>query len=125
VEVRSLYREPETAAPVDHPALELIKAIPATWDATVVLPPSEVGEVVVFARRKADAWFLAVLNGPAARTVKIPLAFLGDGNYQALEVRDDPRDPAAVRVIKAAANRDGSVTLDLPAGGGFVGRYTR
>jgi alpha-glucosidase len=110
---------------LDHPALELIKAIPATWDATVVLPPSEVGEVVVFARRKADAWFLAVLNGPAARTVKIPLAFLGNGDYQALEVRDDPKDPAAVRVIKAAANRGGSVTLDLPAGGGFVGRYTR
>lgn len=110
---------------LDHPAVEMIKSIPATWDETVVLPPSGIGEVAVFARRKGDTWFLAVLNGPAARTVKIPLAFLGDGKFQALEVRDDPADPAAVRVARAAVNRDGSVTLDLPAGGGFVGRYPK
>ncbi|HKB01695.1 MAG TPA: glycoside hydrolase family 97 catalytic domain-containing protein [Gemmataceae bacterium] len=109
---------------LDHPAVEMIKSIPATWDETVVLPPSEIGEVAVFARRKGDAWFLAVLNGPAARRVKVPLAFLGNGKYHALEVRDDPTEAAAVRVEKAAANRDGSVTLELPAGGGFVGRYT-
>jgi alpha-glucosidase len=110
---------------LDHPGVEIIKSIPATWDETVVLPPSEVGEVAVFARRKGDAWFLAVLNGPAAQTVKVPLAFLGTGKYQTLEVRDDPADPAAVRVGKAAAGRDGSLTLELPAGGGFVGRYMR
>jgi alpha-glucosidase len=110
---------------MDHPAVEMIKSIPATWDETVVLPPSEIGEVALFARRKGDAWYLAVLNGPAARTVKVPLTFLGNGKYLALEVRDNRTDPAAVYVEKAAANRDGSVTLELPAGGGFVGRYTR
>jgi alpha-glucosidase len=109
---------------LDHPAVEMIKSVPATWDETVVLPPSEVAEVAVYARRKGDVWFLAVLNGPVARTVKVPLAFLGDGKYQVLQVRDDLRDPAAVQVEKGAAGRHGSVALELRAGGGFVGRYT-
>src|ERR1041384_1146294 len=39
---------------LDNPACELIKTIPAVWDETVVLPPSEIGELVAFARRKGS-----------------------------------------------------------------------
>jgi len=35
--------------------------IPECWDETRVLPPSEIGQVVVFARRKGKEWYLAVL----------------------------------------------------------------
>src|SRR6185295_6364723 len=58
-----------------NPAIEMIKSIPSIWDETVVLPPSEIGEVAVFARRRGDAWFLAVLNGPTARNIEVPLSF--------------------------------------------------
>src|SRR5207248_411343 len=34
---------------------QLMKAIPAAWDETVVLPLSEIGEVAAFARRSSDA----------------------------------------------------------------------
>ena len=30
---------------VDSPACDMIKSIPATWDDTIVLPPSEIGEL--------------------------------------------------------------------------------
>ena len=52
------------------PAVEMIKAIPAVWDETIVLPPSEIGELAALARRKGDVWFVAVLNGPAAVSQK-------------------------------------------------------
>jgi alpha-glucosidase len=107
------------------PAVELIKTIPAVWDETIVLPPSEVGEVAVYARRRGTTWFLAAVNGPATRSITVPLTFLGEGDYRLLEARDDAADPAAIRMGDTKADRTGSVKLDLPAGGGYVGRFTR
>src|SRR5262249_47035120 len=42
-----------------NPCADMIKSIPSFWDETVVLPPSEIGEVAVFARRRGETWFLA------------------------------------------------------------------
>jgi alpha-glucosidase len=108
-----------------NPACDVIKSIPATWDETVVLPPSEIGEVAVFARRKGDVWFLAVMNGPAARSVKAPLSFLGDGEYAATLVHDAKDDAAAVTVEKATLKRGDSLSIDLREGGGFLARFTK
>jgi alpha-glucosidase len=73
---------------LENPAVEMIKSIPSTWDETIVLLVSEIGEIAAFARRKGNAWFLAILNGPSATTVKIPLSFLGSTGYSSLIVRD-------------------------------------
>ena len=103
----------------------MIKSIPAVWDETIVLPVSEIGEVAAFARRSGDIWFLAIVNGPAARTLTVPLSFLGRGSYQALVVRDHADNPAAVRIEKRDARRKESVTVELASGGGFIARFTR
>src|SRR5262249_20868767 len=66
-----------------NPAVGMIKSIPSVWDETIVLPFSEIGEVAAFARRHGDVWFLAILNGPTARKVHIPLAFLDAGSRRA------------------------------------------
>src|SRR5262249_42715029 len=110
---------------LDNPCAPMIKSIPAVWDETVVLPPSEVGELAVFARRRGDTWFLAAVNGPAARTVRVPLSFLGPGEYRAHLVRDRKDGPAAVRVEDAKAQRGDALDLELSSGGGFVGRFSR
>ena len=109
---------------LEHPAAEMIRSIPATWDQTVVLPPSEIGEVAAFARRSGDRWFLAVLNGPAPRTAKFPLTFLGAGDYDGLLVRDPAGDPAAVEVQRRAGRSEDTLQVAMPAGGGFVARFT-
>src|SRR5262249_10249772 len=90
---------------LDHAAAAMFKSIPASWDETVVLPVSEIGEVAAFARRSGETWFLALLNGPDARTVRVPLGFLGKGKYSALLVRDREGDPAEVKVETTAAAR--------------------
>jgi len=109
---------------LENPAVELIKAIPSVWDETVALPGCELGELTAFARRRGDSWFLAVLNGPSARTLKVPLTFLGSGKYQSLASRDEGTRPDALKLEKTLANRDGSVTIEMPAGGGYLARYT-
>src|SRR5213075_761811 len=43
-----------------NPCVAMIKSIPSTWDETIVLPPSEIGELAIFARRHGTTWFLAV-----------------------------------------------------------------
>jgi len=110
---------------LDNPAVELIKSLPAVWDETVVLPGSEIGEMAAFARRSGRTWFVGVLNGPAARTVKVDLGFLGRDRYDGLLVRDTANDPAAVSVEKTTAIGSAPLTIDVGAGGGFVARFTR
>ena len=107
---------------LDHPALELIKAIPTVWDETRVLPVSEIGEIAAFARRHGERWFLVVANGPTARSIEVPLVFLGDGDHDAILVRDQTDEPAAVRVEHASVRAQDSLRIDLRAGGGFVAR---
>ena len=106
-----------------NPAVAMIKSIPAAWDETIVLPPSEIGEIAVFARRSGEKWFLAVLNGPTARNLKVSLSFLRGGAYSAFVVRDDPSEPAAVKIENTNVKPTDSFTMDLAAGGGFIARF--
>jgi alpha-glucosidase len=108
-----------------NPAVEMIKAIPPVWDETIVLPPSDIGELAVYARRKGDVWFLAVLNGPTAKTLHVPLTFLGDGEYHTLMVRDQKENSAAVQVETGTQKRGDPLAIELSAGGGFIGRFTK
>jgi alpha-glucosidase len=110
---------------LDSPCLPMIKAIPAVWDETIVLPMSEIGEVAAYARRSGDTWFLAVLNGPKERTIRVPLSFLAGGNFQALVVRDQADNAAAIKVETTAAGKGDVATIELRAGGGFVAKYAR
>ena len=109
---------------LDNPARDMIKSIPATWDETIVLPPSQIGEVAIMARRKGNTWFLAAINGPTARTARVPLTFLGKGQRRAMIVNDHASDPAAVQVERdAPARASDTLTLKLRPGGGFIARF--
>ena len=84
---------------------------------------SEIGELVVFARRKGSTWFLAVMCGPGAKTIQVPLSFLGAGQYRSTLVRDDAPDGSTVKVESGTYTQKDTITLELRAGGGFVGRF--
>ena len=107
---------------LENPAVDLIKTIPSIWDETFVLPVSEIGEIAAFARRQANNWYLAIMNGPNARTVRVGLDFLGRRRYQAMLVKDQPNDPAAVRIERTSSTRRDVIGIEMRAGGGFVAR---
>src|SRR5262249_15818714 len=98
-----------------NPAVEIIKSIPSVWDETIALPPCEIGELAAFARRSGSTWFLAMMNGSTARTIKIPLAFLDGGKYQSMLARDLKDEAAAVTVenISISRNRSEEHTSEL------------
>jgi alpha-glucosidase len=109
---------------LENPAVDLIKALPSTWDETIVLPGSRIGDLAGLARRKGDEWFIAVLNGPEARSLRVDLKFLGAAPCNGLLVRDDPDNAAAERIERGTFTRQGSIIITLRAGGGFIGRLT-
>jgi alpha-glucosidase len=110
---------------LESPCGPMLKSIPATWDETIVLPESKIGELAAFARRHGDMWFLAVLNGPAGRQLTVPLKFLGEGKYQTLMIRDQQDKPEAVRIENAELGPADKVEIDMPHGGGFIARFTK
>jgi alpha-glucosidase len=110
---------------LDNPAAELIKSIPSAWDETIVLPPSEIGEVAAFARRSGDVWFIGVMNGLTGETIRVSLDFLRTGKYRATIVSDQMDEPAAVKIEKQSITRGDSLTIRMRAGGGFVARFDR
>jgi alpha-glucosidase len=107
---------------LDSPAVEIIRNVQATWDETIVLPPSEIGDVAAMARRHGTEWFVAVVNGAAARTVRITPSFLGAGRYTAVMARDTPDNPASLAIDRAVVSAADPITIVLRAGGGFVAR---
>lgn len=109
---------------LENPAVDMIKSIPSVWDETIALPVSEVGEVAAFARRSGDTWFLAIMNGPTARELKIPLSFLGKGKYEAMLVRDRMEEAGAVNIEHRAFRRPDILTVELRSGGGFIARFS-
>jgi alpha-glucosidase len=113
---------------LDNPAVDMIKSIPPTWDQTIVLPPSSIGEVAAYARRKGDTWFLAVLNGNGARKFDVPLSFLGNGKYHAMTVADDNKtgDSASMQIERdKRVDKSDSFSIDMQSGGGFVARFDK
>ena len=107
-----------------EPRRRVIKSIPSVWDETIVLPVSEIGEVAAFARRSGDMWFLAVVNGPTARTVNIPLSFLGEGVPRDA-ASDSKDDAAALQVEERNVKGNEPLAIELSSGGGFIARFTK
>jgi len=107
-----------------NPAAEIMKSIPSVWDQTMVLPVSEIGQIAALARRKGDTWFLAVINGINARTVRVDLSFLGQGDYRSTLIRDTC-EAAAVKIEQVTLTSRDTVSIDLRSGGGFVGRFAK
>ena len=106
------------------PAVDVIKSIPSTWDETRVLSGSEIGELVIFARREGTTWYLAVMCGPGAKTIQVPLSFLGAGQYRSTLVRDGAPDGSTVDVESLTQTQKDTLTLELRAGGGFLGQFS-
>jgi alpha-glucosidase len=110
---------------LSNPALEMIKSIPAVWDETIVLPQSEIGELAAVARRRDANWFLAIVNGPQQRELRIPCSFLRSGKFSSFAVQDDPSDSGAVKIERSTAQSNSNLALQLSAGGGFIARFSK
>lgn len=108
-----------------HPARDLFLSVPTVWDETIVLPPSEIGECIVMARRKGKDWYVAALAGKKNIEIELPLAFLTKKSYKATVVSDTGK--AACEISHGTLTRKDRLTIRMAEGGGFLAKlmYTR
>ncbi len=110
---------------LDNPCKEMIQSVPATWDETIVLPQSKIGELVLCARRKDATWFLAAMNGKnETKNISVNLSFL-KGNYILSSLNDAMDKQAGVILKQQKVNGHTIIKLKLNAAGGHAGRFTK
>ena len=105
---------------------DFLKIVPTTWDDTRVIN-GEVGSFITVARRSGKEWYVGSMAGTNARTLQIPLNFLGPGNYEA-EIWADAYEAADYpdRLMKQTRTVTASDTLtaNLAPAGGYIVRLT-
>jgi alpha-glucosidase len=107
--------------------MELLGSIPTVWDETRI-PDGRVGEYIVSARKRGDAWFIGAMTDWTARTLTVRLDFLDEGTYTLTEATDGPnaaRYAADYRHSTRTVRRGDTLSLPLAPGGGYVGRLVR
>lgn len=110
---------------LNSPARDVIKSIPPIWDETIVLDGSKIGELVAFARRKENTWFIAMMCGPKEKSIEIPLSFLSEGKYTATIVEDDISNTENIIVTNKVYKKNDVLKIKLKAGGGFIARLIK
>ena len=106
---------------LESPMLDLLQDIPTVWDETIVLPCTSMGEVVAYARRKGDRWWIGVMNGSTEREIKINLDFLKKSTKSTLIYDDKASNTSIDRQEKTVSPKD-VLTITLVPGGGFAAR---
>ncbi|SDR06699.1 glycoside hydrolase family 97 protein [Actinopolyspora saharensis] len=106
------------------PEFEFLRAVPATWDDTRVVDGA-VGDYISVARRSGEQWFVGTLTDEQARTVEVPLAFLGPGSYVAHCYADTPDtdledNPNAVAVTSERVDATTTVRAEMTNGSGHA-----
>jgi alpha-glucosidase len=99
--------------------VDFLRAVPTSWDETRCLA-GDIAEFIVIARRNKDGWFVGAMTNEAARTVKVPLDFLGAGQFIA-RIYADGDTPSALAITERTADWSDTIELRLaPSGGGVI-----
>jgi len=107
---------------LESPMLDLFQELPTVWDETRVLSCTSMGEVVAYARRKGDKWWVGVMNGATEKEVKVNLDFLKKPTKATLIYDDKVSNTSIDRQEKTVSPKD-ILTLKLAPGGGFAARF--
>ena len=100
-----------------------MKAVPTTWDETVLIDGYP-GRYVVLARRSADRWYVAAINADSeTKKIKLNLPMLAGKTVDAYTERM-PRKKEGQYMVSSVAEKtipaDGMYEFVLPTGGGAV-----
>jgi alpha-glucosidase len=102
--------------------MEILGALPTTWDETRYLDGAP-GEYILVARRRGADWYIAGMNGPTERTLTLDVGLMGIKNYTFREVRDGVNAGtygSDYSVSQGSANSETPYTVTMKQGGGFL-----
>jgi alpha-glucosidase len=108
----------------DNPAFEFIKCVPTDWDTTIALK-AVIGDYVVIAREKDNAWYVGAVSDENEREVKVKFDFLEPGNYLMKSYSDGKdahyiNNPYSINIAEEKISNNQEYTIHLAPGGGFA-----
>ena len=99
---------------------EFIKQVPTTWDEVRVLDGRPM-ENITLARRSGKDWYVGSITNWDARTLRVPLSFLGEGKYIAEIYADAPdagTNATHTTFSKQPVDRSTGLEIHMASGGG-------
>ena len=106
---------PSVAAP-------MLRGMPASWDETKCIDASP-DKYVTIMRRKGDDYYVASISS-GARTIRLSLSFLGEGDYTA-QIYRDGTCPSSIAYEEKTVNRSQTLLLAVKSSGGCSIRFTK
>jgi len=118
-------RQINAALPPGSIHREVFASIPSTWDESIALEGSAIGDLALVARRNGTTWYLGAVNGSATATrrlVGVDLSFTGNMRCTLSMLTDQgsPTNLASLHVEHYDILRDRLDLTLLPGGGAVV-----
>lgn len=107
--------------------LAFLQQVPTSWDETRVID-GRIAEYIILARRSGNDWYLGAMTDWSPRKIRIPLAFLAGGEYEADIYQDGPDADTRAEEIAVLHKRvtAGSILANrLAKGGGLAVRFRK
>lgn len=115
----------------DVKAFDFISDVPTDWEQTKVLD-AVIGDYVVTARqeRGGSDWYLGAITDENARTLDVPLSFLGKGKWMAQIYEDTPQtsyetSPETYQYREVEVSAKDVLSLKLATSGGCAIRFIK
>lgn len=112
-------------------AFDFISDVPTDWEQTKVLD-AVIGDYVVTARqeRGGSDWYLGAITDENARTLDVPLSFLGKGKWMAQIYEDTPQtsyetSPETYQYREVEVSAKNVLSLKLATSGGCAIRFIK
>ncbi len=97
-----------------------LQNLPATWDETRFITGYP-GELAILARRKANVWYLAGINGlDVPMDEELDLSFLDANKEYKLKLIEDGDTPREFRISGGKTGHNQSIIVNMAPLGGFV-----
>lgn len=100
-----------------QPAFQFFRDFNADCDWSQALQ-GEIGKYIAVVRRAGDNYYLGAGTDSEARTLTVPLSFLGEGTYIATVYADDPADATKVVISSRDVTAADTLTVEMAAAGG-------
>ncbi len=111
---------------LNSPAVDLIRSVPTTWDETIVLPSSKIGQQAAYARRKGDDWYVGIINGSDDEIIQdLKLSFLGKGSFVTTLFKDMPNKPVEKEKELLSTKNGSTLKVRMSPGGGYVAVFRK
>ncbi|MDM8007247.1 MAG: glycoside hydrolase family 97 catalytic domain-containing protein [Phycisphaerae bacterium] len=117
---------------VDYPesyrgavGFEFLRWVPTVWDESRVIDGYP-GKYILMARRRGAEWYVGGMNDGQARALKLPLGFLGSGQWRMDAFTDGERCkevPEQIRRVRSVVRPTEALDVTMASGGGCAMRF--